>query len=164
MVPPPQGAIFKCLEVEHQPNSKVSPIIFREKLQGETDVLDRLKKMKILLIDDDEWIRDSMTICLGSEGYWFRAVETAEDGIAEMKRQSYDILLVDCKLPEMRGLEFLRRIQISYPDMFKMLISSYGDHETNHQAMEMGVRHVIEKPFNMSKIRDSLARMIESEA
>ena len=85
--------------------------------------------MKILLIDDDEWIRDSMSIFFESEGCYLLALETAEEGIEELKKEVYDIIIVDYRLPGMDGLEFLRQIQELHPDTMRILITAYGSRE-----------------------------------
>ena len=54
------------------------------------DLFSKLKEMKILLIDDDEWIRDSMSIFFESEGCYLLALETAEEGIEELKKEVFD--------------------------------------------------------------------------
>lgn len=127
-------------------------------------VIDKLKKMNILLVDNDEWIRDSLSVFFKTKGCCLRAVESAEAGMAEMGRKGYDIVLADYLLPGMSGLEFLRRIQHSYPAICKILISSYGDRELYSQAREMGIKDIIEKPFNMEKIKTSLFRALEKAA
>jgi DNA-binding response OmpR family regulator len=67
--------------------------------------------MKILLVDDDEWIRDSLGLFFEAEGCDMLAFETAEEGMEAVKKQAYDIVISDYKLPAMDGLEFLRRVK-----------------------------------------------------
>ena len=74
------------------------------------NLFSEIKEMNILLIDDDEWIRDSMSLLFESEGCQLLALETAEEGIKELKRKSYDIIFIDYKLPGMNGLSFLKKI------------------------------------------------------
>lgn len=122
-----------------------------------------LKKRHILLVDDDEWVRDSLSIFFESRGCFLKTVETAEAGMAEVSRQLYDIMIIDYQLPGMSGLEFLKRIQNKYPDIPVILISAYGNHEIYHQASEIGIRNIIEKPFNTGMIKVSLARIVSEQ-
>ena len=124
----------------------------------------KLKKMRILLIDDDEWIRDSMSLFFESEGCSLRALETAEEGLVELKRQSYDIIIVDYRLPGMDGLEFLKRINEPQPDALKILITAYGSKDVFLKAEETGVNDFIDKPFTIETIEDVLFRLIENRA
>jgi len=119
-----------------------------------------LKKKHILLVDDDEWIRDSLCIFFETRGCSLKAVESAEAGMHEIGRQNYDIMITDYQLPGMSGLDLLRQIQPLYPHMLTLLISAYGNHEVYAQAAEIGVENIIEKPFNMGMIKASLTRMI----
>jgi DNA-binding NtrC family response regulator len=117
--------------------------------------------MKILLIDDDEWIRDSLGLYFEGEGCQLLALETAEEGIEALKKQDYDIIVTDYRLPGMDGLEFLKRIQDSHPQAIKILITAYGSEEVVSKAMRIGIHDFIDKPFTAKTIEDSLSRLIE---
>ncbi len=121
----------------------------------------KLKKMKILLIDDDEWIRDSLNLFFESEGCHITVLETAEEGMEELKEQTYDIIITDYRLPGMDGLEFLKRIKESSPETMKILITAYGSKEVVSEAYRIGVQDFIEKPFTTNTIEESLSRLIQ---
>ena len=125
------------------------------------DLFDKLKDMKILLIDDDEWIRDSLSLFFEFEPCGFQALETAEQGLKELKAKEYDIIILDYRLPGMNGLEFLKRIQQTHPQVIKILITAYGSKEVFSQAIELGVHDFIDKPFSTKAIEDSLSRLTE---
>lgn len=124
------------------------------------DLFSKIKEMKILLIDDDEWIRDSLCLFFESEGCRLLALETAEEALEELKNLSYDLIIVDYKLPGMDGLEFLRRIQEAHSNTPKVLISAYGSNEVVSEAKKLGIQDFIEKPFKSETIEASLARVI----
>ena len=67
------------------------------------DVFSKIREMRILLIDDDEWIRDSLRIFFEAEGCDLLALETAEEGIAAIKDQIFDLIIADYKLPGLDG-------------------------------------------------------------
>ena len=116
--------------------------------------------MRILLIDDDEWIRDSLSLYFEGEGCHLIALETAEEGIEALKGQNYDIIIVDYRLPGMDGLEFLKRIQGPCPHTKKVLITAYRSKEVVSKAMKIGIDGFIEKPFTTRNIEESLSRVI----
>jgi CheY-like chemotaxis protein len=124
------------------------------------DLFGRLKEMKMLLIDDDEWIRDSLSLFFEGEGCHLVAVETAEEGIEELRKQGYDIILVDYRLPGMDGLEFLKRIKESQPDALTILITAYGSKDVFLRARNIGVTGFVDKPFTIGTIEDTLSRLI----
>ena len=115
-----------------------------------------------MLIDDDEWIRDSMSIFFESEGCYLLALETAEKGMEEFKKEVYDIIIVDYRLPGMDGLEFLKRIQDLHPDTMKILITAYGNRELVSEGKRIGIQDFIQTPFTTKIIEGSLSRLIEN--
>ena len=121
----------------------------------------KLRKMNMLLIDDDEWIRDSLTIFFESEGCRINALETAEEGLEALKKDRYDIIFVDYRLPGMDGLDFLKKIKETYPSAIKILITAYGTINVASEAIHMGIEDLIEKPFTTKTIETSLSRLIE---
>jgi len=126
------------------------------------DLFNKLKSMKTLLIDDDEWIRDSLSMFFESEGCHLTALETAEEGMEALKRLNYDIVVTDYRLPGMDGLEFLRQIQDMQPQVMKILITAYKSDDVISEAMGLGIQDFIEKPFSTKTIEESLTRLIEN--
>lgn len=125
------------------------------------DLFSRLKDMTILLIDDDEWIRHSLSLLFEGEGCPLVALETAEEGLQALKNQDYDIIIADYRLPRMDGLEFLKRIQESHRHAMKILITAYGNEKVVNEANRIGIEGFIEKPFTAKTIEESLSRLIE---
>ena len=125
------------------------------------DLFSKLKKMKVMLIDDDEWIRDSMTMFFEGEGCQISAFESAEEGMEALQEHAFDIIIADYRLPGMDGLEFFRHVQKSYPDTVKILITAYGSKELTDEAQGIGIGAFIDKPFTSEVIERSLYKSIE---
>ena len=126
------------------------------------ELFTKLKRMKILLIDDDEWIRDSLRLFFESEGCQIIALETAEEGLKALQCESYDIIITDYKLPGMDGLTFLEQIQPSHTNAVKILITAYKSKDVVRQAKKIGVQGLIAKPFTSETIEASLAILTTS--
>ena len=124
------------------------------------DVFDKLRSMKILLIDDNEWIRDALSIFFEAEGCHLLALETAEEGLTALKDKNYDLLIVDYKLPGLDGLEFLRRTHNAQSNAIKVLITAYRSDEVISEAKKLKVHGFIEKPFTSDSFMASLAHLI----
>jgi DNA-binding NtrC family response regulator len=124
------------------------------------DLFARLKTMKILLVDDDEWIRDSLRIFFEAEGCHIVALETAEEAMKELTCQDYDIIITDYRLPGMDGVEFFKQIKNSHPDSIKILITAYKSDVVVSEAKKAGVQHLIAKPFTSETIEASLSNLI----
>ncbi len=120
------------------------------------DIFSKLRNMKILLIDDDEWIRDSLSIFFEAEGCHIVSVETAEEGLEALRLQKYDIIITDYKLPGMDGIEFLKHIQTSQQNAKKIMITAYKSETVVQEAKKAGVQHLIAKPFTSDTIEASL--------
>jgi DNA-binding NtrC family response regulator len=125
-----------------------------------TDLFKKLKKKKILLIDDDEWIRSSMRLFFETEGCKLLTFETAEEAIEALKQQRYDIIITDYRLPGMDGLQFLNHSQQLCPDALKILITAYRSPDIVSEAQKAGIHDFIEKPFTSKTIEYSLSRLI----
>jgi DNA-binding NtrC family response regulator len=126
------------------------------------DLYQKLKGLRLLLIDDDEWVRDSMRLFFESEGCHILTLETAEEGLIVLNKQRFDIIIIDYRLPGLDGLEFLRRIQKKHPAALKILITAYGSEKLFAEARKLGVHDYIPKPFTSEVIEASLNRLIEN--
>ena len=125
------------------------------------DIFCKIRNMKILLVDDDKWIRESMSLLFEAEGCDLLTLETAEEGLRAIKKQQFDIAIVDYRLPGMDGLTFLKSLSAHQPDVLRILITAYGDKELLADADEMGVEEHIAKPFTSEIIEASLNRLVE---
>jgi DNA-binding response OmpR family regulator len=120
----------------------------------------KLRQMRILLIDDDEWIRDSLSMFFEAEGCRLLALETAEIAMERLNRDRYDIIIADYRLPGMDGLEFFRRIRNIQPDCIKILITAYGSEDVRVEAAHSGIQDMIAKPFTSRVLENALARLL----
>lgn len=120
----------------------------------------KLRRLKIILIDDDEWIRDSMRIFFEYEGCNLVTLETAEEALAALGKQKFDIIIADYKLPGMDGIELFKRIQRAAGSPIKILITAYHSQSVAEMVKEAGIHALIEKPFQPETIEATLSRLI----
>lgn len=113
-----------------------------------------------MLIDDDEWIRDSMRLFFESEGCDLVTLETAEEALEVIGEQPYDIIIADFRLPGMDGIELFRRIRGSCRQTIKILITAYMSEKVVSAAKKVGVHDLIEKPFKTETIEESLSKFL----
>ncbi|MGD8963545.1 MAG: response regulator [Desulfobacterales bacterium] len=125
------------------------------------DVFSEIRDMNILLVDDDEWIRDSLRIYFEAEGCHVLALETAEEGLSAIMDQTFDLFIVDYKLPGLDGLGFLKRIQASQPNAIKIMITAYRDQNIVSEAKQLRIQGFIEKPFTSDTVMASLAHTLK---
>ncbi len=123
------------------------------------DIFLELKKMNILLVDDDEWIRDSLSIYFESEDCRISAHETAERALAELGRRKFDVIITDYKLPGMDGIAFLEKVKKSHPNAIKIMITAYASEIDVRRAKQAGAQDLIPKPFTSKTIEACLTRL-----
>ena len=113
-----------------------------------------MKNARILIVDDEPGIRESLGGVLEDEGYSCHAVATGEACIEELARASYEAVLLDVWLPGMDGMETLGRIQeIPFADRPQVvIISGHGTIETAVKATKLGAFDFLEKPLTIEKV------------
>ena len=108
--------------------------------------------MKILIIDDERAIRNSLGEILSDEGY---TVESAEDGIKGLEaaqKDHYDVIFCDIKMPGMDGLEVLDKLIADGIDSAVIMISGHGDIDTAVECIKKGAFDFIQKPLDLNRI------------
>ena len=111
-----------------------------------------LKDLRILLVDDDALIRDSLGMVFISRGCHFIACESAEEALQTLKSEGFDIIISDFKLPGIDGLAFLKSAAITSPQSIKILITAFHEKGIVAEAFRCGVHDFIEKPFSPQKL------------
>ena len=108
--------------------------------------------VKILVIDDERSIRNTLKDILGFEGY---AVDVAENGILGLelvKSTDFDIILCDIKMPQMDGIEVLEKILEQKPETTVVMISGHGNIDTAVEAIKKGAFDFIVKPLDLNRL------------
>jgi len=109
--------------------------------------------MKILAVDDEASIRDILKKGLSQMGGF--SVEVAQNGreaIEKIENDVFDLVLTDMKMPEMDGLELLKTIKGTWPDMMVIMITAYGSIDAAVEAMKMGANDYITKPIDFNEL------------
>ncbi len=116
---------------------------------------------KILVIDDEVMIRESLAGILSDEGFEPVLVEDGETGLAALNNESIDLVLLDIWMPGMDGMEVLPKIKEQFADLPVIMISGHGNIETAVQATKMGAFDFIEKPPSYDKIILSITNALK---
>ena len=118
-------------------------------------------KARILVVDDNVALRDSLRETLSTEGYGVQAVENAIQAIAELERQEADVVLADLTLPRVSGLELLDRVKKSWPPTEVIVITGQGSIATAVDAIKRGAYHYVTKPFTAEEILHLVGQALE---
>ncbi|HVP77764.1 MAG TPA: sigma-54 dependent transcriptional regulator [Thermodesulfobacteriota bacterium] len=109
--------------------------------------------MKILVVDDEPLVRDVVSKGLSKMGgYDVDVAQGGSEAVEKIEKDVFDLVLTDLKMPEMDGLELLKAIKGTRPDMMVILMTAYGTIETAVEAMKMGANDYITKPVNFQDL------------
>ncbi len=116
------------------------------------------KKVTILIVDDEESVRDSLYNWFIEDGYRVECAENAKSALLILESESFDIILADIKMPGMDGLEMLRRIKVILPEAIVIVMTAFATVDTAVQALKDGAFDYITKPFDP----DDLSHLIRN--
>jgi DNA-binding NtrC family response regulator len=117
--------------------------------------------MKILVVDDEAIVRESLKAWFEQDGYSVDAADSAKEGLRLCAQGKYDIALVDIKMPGMDGLEMQRRLAEADPDLTVILMTAYATVESAVKAMKAGAYDYIVKPFDPDDLSHLMKRAAE---
>ena len=119
---------------------------------------------RILVVDDDPIIRDSLSEFLKLEGFKCLGSEGFDQALKELEKQSYNLVITDVNMPKTDGFELLRVIRKRYPEVVTIVITGYGTIESAVEAIKMGAYDYLTKPIIDDEIRMIVSRALEQQA
>ncbi len=121
-------------------------------------------KKKILVVEDDRIILDSLCEFLSLEGYAASGVETFKAALEKLGEQSFSLMITDVHLPDGDGLELLHAVRRDYPGTVVIVITGYGTIESAVQAIKLGAHDYLTKPIVDDELRLAVERAIKQQA
>jgi len=112
---------------------------------------------RILIIDDDEAIRRTLSSILEEKGYIIDTAKNAEEAIKKSASTYYNLALIDIKLPDIEGIDLLNKLQEISPEMIKIILTGYPSLQNAVKAVNRGADGYLIKPVNI----DDLHKMIK---
>jgi DNA-binding NtrC family response regulator len=116
------------------------------------------KKVSILIVDDEESVRDSLYNWFIEDGYYVECAENAKKALTILQSDNFDIILADIKMPGMDGLEMLKRIKSLKSDAIVIIMTAFATVDTAVQALKDGAFDYVTKPFDP----DDLSHLIRN--
>jgi DNA-binding NtrC family response regulator len=116
------------------------------------------KKISILIVDDEESVRDSLYNWFIEDGYHVECAENAKKALSMLENEGFDIILADIKMPGMDGLDMLRRIKLLKSDSIVIVMTAFATVDTAVQALKDGAFDYVTKPFDP----DDLSHLIRN--
>jgi two-component system response regulator PilR (NtrC family) len=115
---------------------------------------------EILVVDDDDIIRETLCELLSGD-YACQTAATAEEALAKLESQPFDVVLTDVSMPGLSGLDLLNRVVKLYPGTPVIIVSGLSDQEQAQSLIGMGAFDYLLKPFRLEVVEDSVRRAVE---
>jgi len=116
---------------------------------------------KILVVDDEQSMRDFLAIMLKKEGYEVAAAANGKDALKAMQSEIFDLVITDARMPDIDGIEVLRTVKDVSPETVVIMITAYATTETAVEAMKLGAYDYITKPFKVDEIKLIIQKALE---
>ena len=114
----------------------------------------------ILVVDDDDVIRDTLCELLSAD-YSCQTASTAEEALAKLEAQGFDVVLTDISMPGLDGKELLGKVLELYPGTSVIIISGHSDQEQARSLKSRGAVDFLLKPFRLEIVEESVKRALE---
>jgi DNA-binding NtrC family response regulator len=118
---------------------------------------------KILVIDDEESIRTTLSLILSEEGYLVDTAENAKEALEKTSASFYNVVLSDIRLPDMEGTKLLAMIKDTMPRMRKMIMTGYPSLQNAIESVNFGADAYILKPFEMEDVLKQIKTQLKKQ-
>jgi DNA-binding NtrC family response regulator len=117
-----------------------------------------MNKLNVLIIDDEKRFTEELAEFLVDSGFQPFEANDGKLGLAILKKQPIDLLVLDVRLPGISGMDILKEVKVKYPAMEVIIVSAHGDMDTVIKAMRLGAIDYLRKPFRHIDIRIAIER------
>jgi DNA-binding NtrC family response regulator len=116
--------------------------------------------MRIMVVDDEPSIVQMCVKVLQAQGHIVQGFTRAEEALTALAAEPADLLVVDYKMPELTGLDFIQRAWTLHPELRVVMITAHGTREVIGQATKTGVKNIVLKPFTPAELTQGIAAAI----
>src|SRR5690554_4420994 len=126
--------------------------------------IDAMQDSLILVVEDEPLIRENLAEYLRQQEYQCETAGSGKEALQKLRKQSFDLVITDIRMPGFTGVELLREISHSYPDTAVIMITAVADLQTAVQSMKQGAYDYITKPFDLEKVMESVRSTLHTAA
>jgi two-component system response regulator PilR (NtrC family) len=116
---------------------------------------------RVLVVDDEKSMRDLLAITLEKQHFEVTVADGGQTAIATLRREPFDVVITDLRMPTADGLQVLRAAKETSPESVVIVITAVGSTETAVEAMKLGAYDYITKPFKLDEINHIIRRALE---
>ncbi len=121
------------------------------------------KRMKILVVDDEEGARDLFNTILTDEGYEVSLANGGEEALGLFKSGPFNLVITDIKMPVMDGLQLLQEIRKMGSKTDVIMVTAYGEVESYLKAMSLGAAEYINKPIRIKELKQIVHKVLTEQ-
>lgn len=114
--------------------------------------MNKKKSMSVLIVDDEEMMRDLLKRILSRGGFEIITASSGNEALKKLATNQVDLVISDIKMPGMDGFELLKEIRSNYPDLSVIMMTAFGDTYTVKDALLLGADEYVTKPFKSHEI------------
>jgi DNA-binding response OmpR family regulator len=122
-----------------------------------------LEKTGLLIVDDDEDTLETVKDCFHEKGYSIETAKTGRDACTKAKNRSFDVALIDIKLPDTTGIEVLREFRQKYPSMANIIITANATVQNAVDALNLGANSYVTKPIDFKRLEQTIEKYYEQQ-
>ena len=115
----------------------------------------------VLIVDDEGQFVDAVVERLRLRGFDAKGVTSGHDAMELLHQGSYDVVLLDVKMPGLGGLEVIRKVKEKWPDLQVVMLTGHGSSQDAEKGMELGAFEYVMKPVNIDDLTDILRAATE---
>jgi len=121
-------------------------------------------KLSLLIVDDDEAMRDTLSDVLKKKGYEVSVASSGNDALLAIRKNIVDLIVLDMRLPDLDGIEVLKRVKEFDTEILVIMMTAYSDVQTAVSAMKSGAYHYINKPFELEELKLLIEKGLETKS
>ncbi len=118
------------------------------------------EKSKILVVDDEDALRTVLSGELVSEGYDVRTASDGDDAITNLQKESFDLVLLDIKMPRMNGFEVLKFVKEKFPRTKVVMLTGFADLKNAIESKKLGAEDFVSKPYDLVDLLTTIERVL----
>jgi DNA-binding NtrC family response regulator len=119
--------------------------------------------ISVLVVDDDNGVRDMLSSVLNDEGYLVEVVENGKEAVKACEKSLFDVALIDVELPDMKGTELLNKLKKMQPKMVKIIITGHPSLESAMRAVNERADGYVLKPFEVTELLEKIKRLLSEK-
>ncbi|MGB7207275.1 MAG: sigma-54 dependent transcriptional regulator [Pyrinomonadaceae bacterium] len=118
----------------------------------------------ILIVDDEQSYRQLLSLVFDGDGHTTRTATNGREALKSLEEEPADLIISDVKMPDMDGIEMLRAVRETLPDLGVILMTAFASVETAREAFKLGADDFIQKPFDVEELKLIVRKTLEKQA